>query len=255
MAPLAHGRIVLWEGASLWVLDVPETAAGKTTDFHAHHAIQFVFALDGRFELQGAGGRVAEPGAVVAADARHAFAAQGVLALLFIDPESSLGVALSRSLFSQGPIASVALDPLGDLPKRLLEVFRGPSPADETLRNLGRALVAVLGGGGGTPSADPRVRDVVAWASSQLHRPVSVADAAQMVGLSRDRMSHLFVEETGLPFRTYMLWLRLSRAVADYAGGASLTQAAHEAGFADSAHFSRTFRRMFGVAAAELKLA
>ena len=37
------------------------------------------------------------------------------------------------------------------------------------------------------------------------------------------------------------------------AGGASLTAAAHEAGFADSAHFSRTFRRMFGVAAAALK--
>ena len=30
--------------------------------------------------------------------------------------------------------------------------------------------------------------------------------------------------------------------------GASLTEAAHLAGFADSAHLSRTFRAMFGVA-------
>ena len=38
------------------------------------------------------------------------------------------------------------------------------------------------------------------------------------------------------------------------AGGRSLTEAAHEAGFADSAHFSRTFRRMFGLPAAALRI-
>jgi len=37
-----------------------------------------------------------------------------------------------------------------------------------------------------------------------------------------------------------------------FASGASLTDAALGAGFADSAHFSRTFRRMFGTAAAAL---
>lgn len=36
--------------------------------------------------------------------------------------------------------------------------------------------------------------------------------------------------------------------------GSSLTEAAHAAGFADSAHFSRTFRRMFGVAPASLRM-
>ena len=44
------------------------------------------------------------------------------------------------------------------------------------------------------------------------------------------------------------------RAVALYAAGSSLTQAAHEAGFADSAHLSRTFRRTFGLPAAGLRL-
>jgi AraC-like DNA-binding protein len=39
-----------------------------------------------------------------------------------------------------------------------------------------------------------------------------------------------------------------------YAAGASLTEAAHEAGFADSAHFSRTFRRTFGLPAASLRV-
>ena len=38
------------------------------------------------------------------------------------------------------------------------------------------------------------------------------------------------------------------------AKGKSLTTAAHEAGFADSAHFSRTFKRMFGIPAAALQI-
>jgi AraC-like DNA-binding protein len=40
-----------------------------------------------------------------------------------------------------------------------------------------------------------------------------------------------------------------------YASGAALTEAAHGAGFADSAHLSRTFRRMFGISAASLRVA
>jgi AraC-like DNA-binding protein len=63
----------------------------------------------------------------------------------------------------------------------------------------------------------------------------------------------LFVEQTGVPFKTYLLWLRLVRAVELYSQGAnSLTDAAHAAGFADSAHFSRVFKRTFGSPATTL---
>jgi AraC-like DNA-binding protein len=44
------------------------------------------------------------------------------------------------------------------------------------------------------------------------------------------------------------------RAVDRMAAGDSLTAAAHHAGFSDSAHFSRTFHRMFGLPAAWLEL-
>jgi AraC-like DNA-binding protein len=93
------------------------------------------------------------------------------------------------------------------------------------------------------------------WAAAQIDGPVGLADAVAVSGLSASRLRHLFVEQTGLAFKTYLLWLRLTRAVECFAGGATLTQAAHQAGFADSAHFSRTFRRMFGVAPANLRMA
>jgi len=52
MTPLVHGRIVLWQGGSLGMFDIPRTpGAPEKTDFHAHHAIQITMVLEGDFEL------------------------------------------------------------------------------------------------------------------------------------------------------------------------------------------------------------
>jgi len=74
-----------------------------------------------------------------------------------------------------------------------------------------------------------------------------LAELATAVGLSPSRLAHLFRAQTGLPVRRYLLWLRLGDALQQLAHGVSLTTAAHAAGFADSAHFSRTFRAMLGI--------
>ena len=70
--------------------------------------------------------------------------------------------------------------------------------------------------------------------------------------LSPSRLRHLFVQETGTIYRGYVLWLRINRAVVAMMEGRNWTAAAHETGFADSAHLSRTFRRMFGISPAML---
>lgn len=72
-------------------------------------------------------------------------------------------------------------------------------------------------------------------------------ELADMMHLSTTRFSHWFVEQTGLPLRSYRKWLRLVAALQLITAGQSLTGAAHAAGFSDSAHFSRTFRSLFGL--------
>ena len=99
---------------------------------------------------------------------------------------------------------------------------------------------------------DERIQRIIDFASANLDRPLTLESAATGVYLSGSRLRHLFVEQTGLAFRTYLLWLRLVRAVAIYSEGASLTEAAHLAGFSDSAHFSRMFKRTFGLPATTL---
>ncbi|HEX5628416.1 MAG TPA: helix-turn-helix transcriptional regulator, partial [Usitatibacteraceae bacterium] len=77
--------------------------------------------------------------------------------------------------------------------------------------------------------------------------PMSLAEAAALVHLSPSRLRHLFVAETGTTFRAYALWVRIQHAIVAMMAGQSWTDAAHAAGFADSAHLNRTFRRMFGI--------
>jgi AraC-like DNA-binding protein len=94
------------------------------------------------------------------------------------------------------------------------------------------------------PELDERARILVRelWANPHC----SVNDLAQHLGLSYHRTSHLFTESVGIAMRTYQLWQKLYRAAAALLAGASLTEAAHIAGFVDSAHYSSAFQKAYG---------
>jgi AraC-like DNA-binding protein len=77
-------------------------------------------------------------------------------------------------------------------------------------------------------------------------------ELAQVLNLSYHRASHVFVETVGIPVRTYQLWQKLYRASAPLQAGKSLTEAAHIAGFSDSAHYSRAFQTAYGRSPTEM---
>ena len=64
---------------------------------------------------------------------------------------------------------------------------------------------------------------------------------------------HVFTASIGIPLRPYLGWLRFQRAARAIVSGIPLTDAAMAAGFADAAHMTRTFRRMFGVPPSALR--
>ncbi|MDB5439211.1 MAG: AraC family transcriptional regulator [Caulobacteraceae bacterium] len=256
MELLARTRIVAWEGASLWVVDATPNPlpTPRQTDVHAHHAIQVTVGAGGVFKLIAGELVSANQAVAVAADIDHVFEAEGLVAILFVEPESRLGRAVSQRLFSEANLALLDPGDVAGAAQGIAAAFHSPDAQDEVFVGLGRDLIARLAGQTISESPDWRVRKMIRWAAQHLEGSASVADVAPVVGLSAGRLSHLFAEQTGLQFRTYLLWLRLTRAVSSMAAGIALTQAAHEAGFADSAHFSRTFRRMFGVAPTNLRM-
>lgn len=254
MEKIAAGHVAFWEGGSLWVLDVPGARdAPYRNAMHAHHAFQLTFSLGGEFKLHLEDRIVPGPAALVTPDTPHAFEARGLVGLLFVEPESRAGRALEQ--LTKGQLAAlISAEQTRDAPALIKRAFEGPAGHRGALRETGMQICDRIAGHVRTTEPDRRVRQMIKWVNDNLDGARGIKEAADGVGLSPSRASHLFVEETGLPFRTYVLWLRLNRAADAHAGGLSLTQAAQVAGFADSAHLSRTFKRMFGIPAAALEM-
>lgn len=248
MKPSGVGKIILWQGGSLWI-----GVAGEPTGIHSHHAVQLTLGLDGELHFMQAGGEwLAYRGAVVSSHVEHAFNARDrLIAHVFVEPESVAGQALAQLARGNGiaAIPSAAADALG---ARLRECFIGGASREALADAAASVIRAMVSGQEPKPSVDPRVLRSLAHISAQLNRTVRLDDIAESVHLSPGRFRHLFVQETGLSFRAYVLWQRMQRAVERIAAGDSLTAAAHASGFSDSAHLSRTFRRMFGIAPASL---
>ncbi|HSG64641.1 MAG TPA: AraC family transcriptional regulator, partial [Gammaproteobacteria bacterium] len=177
----------------------------------------------------------------------HAFEATGsVAAQIFCEPESSIGRKLAQR-FGRDHVTAIPDVEAAQCRRELAAIYASGEP-DPVLNAAARALMAKLAETASpVHETDPRILRAVAAISSRLDRPIALADIAGHVHLSPGRFRHLFVNEMGLPFRRYLLWRRLQRALEVAVGGGSWSEAAHAATFADSAHLTRTFRRMFGV--------
>lgn len=102
------------------------------------------------------------------------------------------------------------------------------------------------------PTTEPRVARVVELIQSDVANNVSVEELARSVNLSVSRLVELFRAEVGVPVRRYRQWHRLFVTFAGIERGASLTESAIAAGFADSAHFSHTFRMTLGMTPSDI---
>lgn len=250
MKPAAVGRILFWRGASLWI-----GHAGEPSDFHSHHAVQIALPFRGGTASfrRPSGDWQAYPAAIIAADAEHAFEARGqFMAQIFVEPESMHGRALRRR-FGDQPISSLPVDELRSAVEALARGYERRA-TDAELITLAQAAVATIAGI--APVADPidpRIVRAIEFIRGALDESLSVARIAAKVNLSPERFRHLFVSETGVGFRPYVLWLRMEHALSAYVKGSALTEAAIASGFSDAPHFSRTFRKMFGIAPASVR--
>lgn len=94
---------------------------------------------------------------------------------------------------------------------------------------------------------DHRLRIVIEELLRNSLESIPVERLAELAGISPSRLAHLFKEHVGIPIRMFRAWARLKTAALLLKEGANLTEAAHGAGFYDSAHFTNTFRENFGL--------
>lgn len=101
------------------------------------------------------------------------------------------------------------------------------------------------------PLDDPRIGRALTALDSLLSGKIAAATLAEQANVSLSQLERLFAQQVGLPVRRLVLWRRLRLAMALLLSGHNVTAAAHEAGFADSAHLSRSLKKIFGVTASQ----
>lgn len=209
---------------------------------HRHHVLQCSIALDGELQVRVDASRSLRlPSVLIAPDHPHAVSARGLVGHFYVAPESRAGRAL-LGLVSDAPVAAVEEHLPASARDALRRAWRDEARLEPCLDDLVGALRAAA-------PARAAARDSrVAEALRLLHAEddaLRLAELARRVGLSPDRLRHLFVRETGLTLRRYRSWTRLVRALDGLERGTNVTEAALHAGFADAAHLSRTFRGAF----------
>lgn len=236
-------------GALVWPAAMIVWGPGFTTAGHRHHCVQLVMAMSGTLLIRASSDDqwMRCGAALVRPDAAHEVDARDTTVLIgFVDSESELGAALSEGI--EGSISCISKTQIAHwrvtLGRKLTEARVERWVRTELLHKRRHV----------------RIHPGVSLALKHLREKLEDSDdfslktLAGIAGLSKWRFMHVFTESTGVPLRPYILWLRLQHACCDLMAGASVTAAAHKAGFSDAAHLTRTFHRMLGMTPTDLAL-
>ena len=224
------GRVFIGTG---WAAFVGRAGDNKP---HAHHALQLVVGLEAAVPVwtEAEGVRWVHS-AVLDRDLRHALQpSEGLLGLLYLDAESTAARTLRLCTGVHERLAGNGVH----------HDFDAATQGDAVA--VGR-LLAWMGAAAPDSPSDAVIRAVIQRLHSASVLPASFAEVSAWTSLSCSRFAHRFRDYTGMPVRPYLRWLRLQRAAQTIAARASITEAAHAAGFADAAHLARTFQRHFGI--------
>ncbi|MFW5326179.1 helix-turn-helix domain-containing protein [Pseudomonas aeruginosa] len=202
-------------------------------DWHCHMAHQITIGLATELTVHTPGSEVRARAVCIRAGVMHRIEAIEILSI-YLDALSEEAFALHAG--ADAITVDIDMEAIFALQSLLAE----PNVSAQQMRDRVRQALSLAN----ASVIDPRLQTVLAAVRESIHGRQYLA---RLVHLSPTRFSHWFVEQTGLPLRSYRKWSRLVAALQNIAAGRSLTEAAHAAGFADAAHFSRTFRNLFGL--------
>ncbi|MFO1422488.1 MAG: AraC family transcriptional regulator [Candidatus Competibacteraceae bacterium] len=169
-----------------------------------------------------------------------------IMAILFLEPESPDYLAIQNAMLDGEWQCLYRLAHEAEALAALGEIWERQPNATATHELLNRLIPPPVSGERQQP-LDHRIQRVIRLMKEDLTHSYSMIDLAEYVNLSPTRLVHLFKEEVGVPIRRFRQWHRMRVVAALVAKGDTLTDAALGAGFADSSHFSRAFRNMFGI--------
>ncbi len=170
-----------------------------------------------------------------------------IMAILFLEPESPDYLVIQNAMLEGDWECLYRLAQEAEAVAILREIWERQPTAAAAHALLDRLLIPPTTSEERQQPLDHRIQRVIRLMKEDLTHSYSMTELAEYVNLSPTRLVHLFKEEVGVPIRRFRQWHRMRVVAALVAKGDTLTDAALGAGFADSSHFSRAFRNMFGL--------
>jgi AraC family transcriptional regulator len=242
--PVSNAQYYPWDGGAVFV----GTAGVIPT--HSHQAIQICFLFHERIRLRAGDDESWADYDVAVVASQHAHAMDGSRvhygATLFVEPETREGRILAERYLRNG-VANVDRAPIATALLELRDSGLEGRGRDAIVGCARRVVQSLTQHSELVVTSDERIMRAVKYVNDHLSAPLTLKQVAAVAHLSPSRFRHLFAEQTGMGLRQYILWRRFVSVWEHRMNGASLSTAAHAAGFADSAHLARTSRRMIGI--------
>ncbi|AOP33202.1 hypothetical protein A0128_04630 [Leptospira tipperaryensis] len=241
MTDFSKSLLYLWDNKGLFTGRLPDI------DLHTHAVHALCIGIDGEFEHSENGSKwircrsaMAPPGAPSAIRFSGTYSA-----ILFYEPDSSeiQDFIYENSVPQKNKVSLHLKEEI-----KLLETIENLISIEDENQITERLemIRVILNRKTETELRDQRLLQVIRMILSNPDENFSIEELSEKIGLSPSRLAHLFKEEVGIPIRFFRTWFRLKAAILFIKNGSSVTEAAVNAGFYDSSHFSNTFRKMFG---------
>lgn len=248
---------LFWRDPALPFLEFRSVADGRAVCYapHSHQTVSIgvitggasLYRNDGGTWTTGTGDIVA-----IAPEAVHACSPRDGAAwaydMLYMDPNWLAEVQGTEALhtYDRAPLHAPALvRRLHALTRRLAD------PATDIMAKQEAAVIALSAlharlAPAATPLAEPpgHLRRAAAFITDNCTRPMTLAEIAAQAGLSPTQCIRAFRRRFGLTPHAYLVNRRIQYSQGLLKRGRPLADVALAAGFADQAHFQRTFKRL-----------
>lgn len=222
---------------------------GKVNEnaFHQHYALQLTIGIDDKFELETESGKTVSNSLIVHPQVSHRLDSKGQPVLIvLLNPASTLGHFLGKHMTNE-PVQAFEEEWVGylrmfakDLLKNEINEKTFLSACINSMAEFNaRCLQA-------KHQVDKRVLASLQYLDRHPRSIISLEEMAEEMCLSESRFQHLFKEQTGISYRRMQLWKRLLASFDNLRSTKTLTELAHQSGFSDSSHYSKTFKESFG---------
>lgn len=241
------GFIYYWYGSSMLLLKA------LRSEMHRHYPVEIYIGLDDDFEINFGDGWNECRAVVIDSNQPHQLVGGGgCLALFLLDPNFYNLNKIQKEIFSDKKYFEPDSDLIFSLIEKINRYKAYPRTCSDAKNLTAELVFSLFNLDSYNKEIDLRIKILLNILEDIPEKKISSQELAQSVSLSESRLAHLFKEQTGTPIRRYLLWLRLREAIKIILKGESFTTAAHESGFSDSAHLSRTYRQMFGISPSNL---